>query len=352
MVLVLLSARRFLPLFVTQFLGALNDNLFKNAMVVLLLWRAGDAGPVLVAVAGGVFILPYALFSGLAGELADRTDMSRLIRLIKLFEIALMALGAVGLALADPWLLMAVLFGFGVHSTFFGPMKYAILPVHLAQGELVIGNGLVEAGTFVAILIGTIVGGGLILAPSGLWLVTAAGLLVACAGYAAACAIPTVAVGAPGLKLDANLWRGTVDILRIARANRPVWQAILAISWFWTMGATVLSQFPVLAKDVLGADSFVVTLFLAVFCWRRGCCRGRRRCAMCPGRRWACRSSSAISSPPALAPCLPMFRRSWRRRRAGGSWATCSACRYAAAPSRCRSMRACRPCPARRCGPA
>ena len=265
MVTTLLSARRFLPLFVTQFLGALNDNLFKNAMVVLLLWRAGDAGPTLVAAAGGVFILPYALFSGLAGELADRSDMARLARAIKLFEIGLMALGGLGLMTGDAWLLMGVLFGLGVHSTFFGPVKYAILPAHLAPGELVLGNGLVEAGTFVAILLGTIAGGALVLQGEGGWLVTAGGMLVALAGYGAARAIPSVPPAAPGLALDWTLWRGTVAILRLARANPPVWLAILAISWFWTMGATVLSQFPVMAKDVLGAGPGVVTLFLAVF---------------------------------------------------------------------------------------
>ncbi len=265
MVLTLLAARRFLPLFVTQFLGALNDNLFKNAMVLLLLWREGAAGPALVAAAGGVFILPYALFSSLAGELADRSVMARLIRAVKLFEIALMLLGAAGFVTGDPWLLMAVLFGMGVHSTFFGPVKYAILPVQLAAAELVTGNGLIEAGTFLAILIGTILGGGLVLLEGGIWVVSAAALLVAGLGYAAARSIPPTAPAAPGLRLDWNLWRGTFHILALTRANPVVWRAILAISWFWTVGATVLSQFPVLAKDVLGASGTVVTLFLATF---------------------------------------------------------------------------------------
>jgi acyl-[acyl-carrier-protein]-phospholipid O-acyltransferase / long-chain-fatty-acid--[acyl-carrier-protein] ligase len=265
MLATLLTARRFLPLFATQFLGAMNDNLFKNAMAVLLLWRAGSAGPALVAAAGGIFILPYALFSGLAGELADRSEMARLIRLIKLYEAALMCLGVVGFQTANAWLLMAVLFGLGIHSTFFGPLKYAILPVHLAPGELVAGNGLVEAGTFLAILLGTILGGGLILQPGGAWIVPLGAIGVGLAGYATARLIPSAPAAAPGLALDWNLWRGTMDILRRARANRSVWQAILAISWFWTVGATVLSQFPVIAKDGLGASSAVVTLFLATF---------------------------------------------------------------------------------------
>lgn len=265
MVTVLLGSRRFLPLFIAQFLGALNDNLFKNAMAVLLLWRAGDAGPLLVVAAGAVFILPYALFSSLAGELADRSEMTGLIRKIKLFEVALMVGGAAGLATGEPWLLMAVLFGLGVHSTFFGPIKYAILPLHLGHGELVTGNGLIEAGTFLAILVGTILGGGLVLGAGGIWLVSGCGVLAAAAGYATARAIPIAPAAVPALALGWNIWRGTAAILALGRANRPVWRAILAISWFWTVGATVLSQFPVMAKDVLGAGSGVVTLFLAVF---------------------------------------------------------------------------------------
>ena len=261
----LLATRRFLPLFVTQFLGALNDNLFKNAMVLLLLWRAGAAGPALVAAAGGVFILPYALFSSLAGELADRSVMAGLIRWVKLFEIGLMVLGSVGFLTADPWLLMAVLFGLGVHSTFFGPVKYAILPVQLREGELVGGNGLIEAGTFLAILIGTIAGGGLVLLDGGAWIVSAAGIAVAVLGYAASRGIVRTPPASPGLALDWNIWRGTAGILRLSRANPEVWRAVLAISWFWTVGATVLSQFPVLARDVLGGNGAVVTVLLATF---------------------------------------------------------------------------------------
>ncbi len=261
----LLAARRFLPLFVTQFLGALNDNLFKNAMVLLLLWRAGEAGPALVAAAGGVFILPYALFSSLAGELADRSVMAGLIRWVKLCEIGLMVLGSVGLLTEDPWLLMGVLFGLGVHSAFFGPVKYAILPVQLRAGELASGNGLIEAGTFLAILIGTIAGGGLVLLEGGAGIVSAAGIAVAVLGYAAARGIARTPPAAPGLALDWNIWRGTARILRLTRAKPEVWRAVLAISWFWTVGARVLSQFPVLAKDVLGADGAVVTLLLATF---------------------------------------------------------------------------------------
>ncbi len=171
----LLRSRRFLPLFVTQFLGAMNDNVFKNAFVILALY--GIAGmdsadaQVLVTVAAGVFILPYFLFSATAGQLADAMDKATLIRRIKLAEIAVMALGVVGLHLAEPYLLMAVLFLMGAQSAFFGPVKYGILPNHLSEEELVGGNGLIEAGTFLAILVGTIAGGLIVLRADGVTVV-------------------------------------------------------------------------------------------------------------------------------------------------------------------------------------
>jgi hypothetical protein len=175
----LLLSARFLLLFVTQLPGALNDNLFKNALVVFVIFRNANGGPSLVAAAGGVFILPYVLFSAMAGQLADRYDKSRLIRITKLFEIALMLLAAIGFLTGSIGFLMAVLFGLGVQATFFGPLKYAILPDHLRADEIVAGNARIEAGTFVGILIGTIAGGLLILPASGRVMVLAAGLLVA-----------------------------------------------------------------------------------------------------------------------------------------------------------------------------
>jgi MFS family permease len=167
MILRLLAARRFLPLFVTQALGAMVDNLFKNALAVLALFTFAQSGPVLVAAAGGVFILPYVLFSSAAGQLAEGLEKSRLIRLTKAWEVGLMLLACAGFWLGNLSLLMVVLFGLGVQATFFSPLKYGILPVHLAGDELLAGNGLVEAGTFVGILAGTILGGALILAADG-----------------------------------------------------------------------------------------------------------------------------------------------------------------------------------------
>jgi acyl-[acyl-carrier-protein]-phospholipid O-acyltransferase/long-chain-fatty-acid--[acyl-carrier-protein] ligase len=261
----LLRARRFLPLFLTQALGALNDNLFKNALVVLVIYRAVPSGPALVALAGGVFILPYAMFASLAGQLADRWDKSRLIRLTKLFELALTVLAAAALLSGSVAALLAVLFGLGVQATFFGPLKYSILPDHLAEAELLRGNALVEAATFAAILAGTIAGGVLIGLPNGPEIVAAAGLAVAAVGLIAAWAIPRAPAAAPSLRVGWNLVAETGRLLREAQGHRDVWLAILGLSWFWTIGATFLAQFPVLAQRELGANNQVITLMLACF---------------------------------------------------------------------------------------
>jgi acyl-[acyl-carrier-protein]-phospholipid O-acyltransferase / long-chain-fatty-acid--[acyl-carrier-protein] ligase len=261
----LLRTRRFLPLLVTQTLGALNDNLFKNALVVLALFQAAERGPVLVALSGGVFILPYVVFSALAGQLADRGEKARLIRITKLFEIALMVLAAIGFLTGSLALLMTVLFGLGVQATFFSPLKYAILPDHLREEELVAGNGLIEAGTFLGILTGTVAGGALMLLDGGGAVVSAAGLGVAAAGFVAALRVPPAPAADPTLRLGWNLPRETLALLREARGNGPVWLAILGLSWFWTIGATLLAEFPILAKETLAADGSVVTLLLTVF---------------------------------------------------------------------------------------
>ncbi len=261
----LLLSARFLPLFLTQFFGALNDNLFKNALVVYAIFHAGRIGPALVAAAGGVFILPYALFSATAGQLADAYDKSRLIRATKLFEIALMLLAAAGFLTGGIGFLMAVLFGLGAQATFFGPLKYAILPDHLGEHEIVAGNARIEAGTFLGILIGTIAGGLLILPRSGPALVSAACLGVALAGAIAAFQVPRAPAAAPDLRLGWNIARETAALLRHARANRPVWLAMLGLTWFWTLGATFLAEFPVLVERNFAADGRVITLLLTMF---------------------------------------------------------------------------------------
>jgi acyl-[acyl-carrier-protein]-phospholipid O-acyltransferase/long-chain-fatty-acid--[acyl-carrier-protein] ligase len=265
----LLVSRRFLPLFVVQFLGATNDNLFKNAIAILTVYRllAGEPARahLLVSAAAGLFILPYVLFSSLAGELADRAEKAGLVRLIKLAEIAIMALGSAALFVGDPYALLGVLFLLGLHSTFFGPIKYAILPQHLGAHELVAGNALVEGGTFLAILIGTIVGGLVILIEGGRGIVSVLMLAIAAGGFAASLFLPRAPANQPGLAIDWNLVRGTRNILRAVGDRRDVKRAVIGIAWFWGAGAAYLGQLPSFAHDVLAADEQTVTAMLAMF---------------------------------------------------------------------------------------
>ena len=265
----LLKTRRFAPFFVTQFLGAFNDNLFKNALVVLLTFHAASwttiAPELLTNLAAGIFILPFFLFSASAGQLADKFDKARLTRLVKVLEMLIMGLAALGFFMHSLTVLLGTLFLLGLHSTLFGPVKYAILPQHLRAEELVGGNALVEAGTFVAILLGTLAGG--LLAGMGGhpgW-VAGAGLLFATAGFFASCRIPSAPAPEPGLCINLNPLSETWRNIGHARRNRRVFLSILGISWFWLYGALLLAQIPVYAKNVLGGDETSVTLLLAVF---------------------------------------------------------------------------------------
>lgn len=265
----LLKAKRFAPLFLTQFLGAFNDNFLKNAIVILITYRAVTVAGVppaqMVAAAGGIFILPFFLFSATAGQLADKTEKSLLIRWVKITEIGIMLFAGVGFVLELYELLLVALFFMGLHSTFFGPIKYSILPQHLAPEELVGGNALIESGTFLAILIGTIAGGVLILEPSGAWVVSIALTLVAIAGLWTSLPIPKAPAVDPGLTVQWNPIAPTVEILALTRKTRSVFLSILGISWFWFFGGAMLSLFPAFCKDVLGAEPSVVTLFLSIF---------------------------------------------------------------------------------------
>ena len=265
----LLKTRRFLPLFITQLLGALNDNVLKNALEVLLTFQAANwtsLKPELLAnLAAGIFILPFFLFSATAGQLADKYDKARLARLVKLLEIVIMAVAGFGFALHSLVVLLSALFLLGVHSTLFGPIKYAILPQHLAEHELVGGNALIEAGTFVAILMGTLLGGVLAgMADGATWVVTA-GLAVAVAGYLASRSIPAAAAPMPELRVEINVLAETWRNIGFARQTRTVFLSIMGISWFWFYGALFLAQFPAYAKNVLGGGESTVTLLLATF---------------------------------------------------------------------------------------
>lgn len=264
----LLKEGRFRPFFLTQLLGALNDNVFKTALITLLTFRAGsitDVSPALLAtVLPGVFILPYFLFSATCGQLADKYDRAWLARLSKVIEIAVMALGAVGFVTASLPALVLALFLMGSQSTLFGPVKYAYLPQHLDDRELVGGNGLVESATFVAILLGQIVGAWLV-GVTDAWGLSAAVLLLAVAGWWTSRGIPRSPAPEPGMAIDWNPASSTGDTLRFAAGNRTVWLSLLGISWFWFYGATLLAQFPVYASDVLGGGEGVFILLLAVF---------------------------------------------------------------------------------------
>lgn len=265
----LLKSRRFLPLFVTQFLGAFNDNLYKNALVMLILFSlAGDAavrGDVLVAIAGGLFILPFFLFSATAGQLADKYDKARMIRWVKAGEVIIMGLAAAGLAWGRVDFLIAVLFLMGAQSAFFGPLKYGILPQHLESKELIGGNALIEAATFLAILIGTIGGGVIVLAEGGVAVIAVAVVLVALIGWVASLKIPPAPATAPHIRVNWNFVSETAAIMRHAAQRRDIFLSIVGISWFWLVGATFILLFPPYAKNVLGGDETVVTLFLTVF---------------------------------------------------------------------------------------
>ncbi|HSS65766.1 MAG TPA: MFS transporter [Gammaproteobacteria bacterium] len=266
----LLKTPRFLPFFITQFLGAFNDNVFKNALIIFITFYVAGLTDAevntLINTAAGLFILPFFLFSALAGQIADKVEKSLLIRRIKLAEIGIMVLAGAGFFMGHPGFLVLVLFIMGTQSAFFGPVKYSILPQHLKESELVGGNALVEMGTFLAILIGTIVGGILAgLGDSGRGWVSAVVLLVAVSGWISSRKIPRAKAPVPELELNLNPITQTVRVLRYTFQNRVVFRSILGISWFWFYGALLLAQLPNYTKTVLGGDAQVVTLLLATF---------------------------------------------------------------------------------------
>ena len=268
----LVHSRRFLPLFITQLLGAFNDNLFKNAMVLYVVYSVynSEADEALFsAIASGLFILPFFVLSALSGQLADMRDKARIIRIVKACEIGIMLVGAAGLVmawqgfavtqLAIPLMLLA-LFAMGVHSTFFGPIKYAILPQHLHPGEVLAGTGLVEAGTYIAILAGTILAGWIPVEWAALGVV-----LTAILGFFVSRQVPPAPPEIPAEPLDFHFIRASITLVRNTSHDRRVFLAIMAISFFWTIGAVLFIQFPPLAKNVLTASKEVASLFLVIF---------------------------------------------------------------------------------------
>jgi MFS family permease len=261
----LLRARRFVPLFGTQFLGAFNDSLFKQAVVLFVTYQL-YSNPAkefqFSAIAQGLFILPFFLFSALAGQLADDHDKSRLIRMIKMAEIGIMTVGGAGLLLANIPLMLLAVAAMGVHSTFFGPIKYAILPQHLRKDEVLGGTGLVEAGTYIAILLGTILAGVLASKPGS---AAVAVLGFAVLGYLAGRQVPPAPPAAERLRITWHIVHASIELVSATMHIRRLFLAILAISFFWTIGAVLIIIFPPLVKNVLGANEQVASLFIAIF---------------------------------------------------------------------------------------
>jgi len=283
----LLRERRFSPFFGTAFLGAFNDNVLKTALITLVTFRAGQLTTLdprtLATLLPGLFILPFFLFSATSGQIADKCEKAVLVRWVKAFEIAVMLLAGWGFIASLLWPLVTALVLMGLHSTLFGPVKYAYLPQHLNQNELVGGNGMMEMGTFVAILLGEVLGAAMATMPGG-GLATAATLVgIALLGYWASRGIPHSPAADPGLRINWNPLTETWRNLRFAQGNRTVWLSLLGISWFWFFGATLLAQFPVFARSVLGGDETVFILLLTVFSFGIGA--GSLLCERLSGHR-------------------------------------------------------------------
>ena len=265
----LLSRRRFAPFFWTQFFGAFNDNVFKNALMLLIAFQAGQrlsmASDVVLNLAAGLFILPFFLFSATAGQIADKMEKSLLIRRIKMMEIVIMACAGFAFWTGSLVVLLGLLFLMGTQSAFFGPVKYSIMPDSLKASEIVGGNALVEMGTFISILLGTLCGGVLIQMKNGSAITGLVLVGIHLAGWLASRMIPATQIHAPHLTVRWNLFSETLRTIGYARRERSVFLSILGISWFWLLGAAYLTQLPNFTKTVLAGGESVVTLLLALF---------------------------------------------------------------------------------------
>lgn len=265
----LLRQRRFLPFFITQFMGAFNDNVFKNALIILIAFHGADLSSsdpnVLTNLSAGLFILPFFIFSATAGQWIDKNEKSLSIRRIKLLEIFIMTYAAYGFYVGDIYLLIALLFLMGAQSTFFGPAKYSYIPQHLEDDELVAGNALVQSGTFIAILVGTMLGGIFIAQEDGSEMVATALVVIAMIGYLSSRFIPHTPSLEPDLKINWEPFSETWRNIAFIRQNRTVFLSVLGISWFWFLGATYLVQLPAYTKEALGGNEQVVTLLLTLF---------------------------------------------------------------------------------------
>jgi 1-acyl-sn-glycerol-3-phosphate acyltransferase len=265
----LLKSKRFAPFFMTQFLGAFNDNIYKNTLMLIMAYGAADGlgmnTHIVLNLAAVLFILPFLLFSAMGGQIADKYEKAALIRKIKLLEVIIMIAGAVSLINEQYIVLMCLLFLMGAQSAFFGPCKYAILPQHLKPSELVGGNALVEMGTFVSILLATI-GAGIIMQFENYLVIAAISVVVlACLGYFSSRFIPLAPAMDSGITIEWNIFKSSWRLVQYARSNPAIYLAIIAISWFWFLGATYLTQFPSFSREILHGDPSLVTLLLAIF---------------------------------------------------------------------------------------
>ena len=267
--LALLTQRRFLPFFATQFFGAFNDNVFKNALIIMIAFQGAQFvnadADLLINIAAALFILPFFLFSATAGQWIDKYEKSKSIRVIKLFEVVIMLVAAYAFIQGYIVLLIALLFVMGTQSTFFGPAKYSYIPQHLKTAELIEGNAWVQMGTFAAILTGTILGGVLISQEHGRDYIAYAIVAFAVAGYVSSRFIPLTPSLNENLKINWNVFSETYRNFRFLKSNRIVFLSVLGVSWFWFLGATYLVQLPNYTKTTLGGNEQVVTLLLALF---------------------------------------------------------------------------------------
>ncbi len=283
----LLRQRRFSALFTTQFLGAFNDNVYKNALIIFITFEAARdaaARAMLVTISAGVFILPFVLFSAWGGQIADKLEKSGLIRSIKLAEIGIMLLAAIAFALGSIAMLIALLFLMGAQSAFFGPLKYGILPQLLNKTELVAGNGLIQMATFAAILVGMILGGKLAAIPEGgAFVVGATVIALALLGWLSSLGIPRAGAAAPALRVDRGPWPSMFTGMTYARETSGVLAAILGVSWFWFLGATFLQLLPAYGRDTLNGNPDVIILLLT--CFTIGIGVGALICARLSGKK-------------------------------------------------------------------
>ena len=265
----LLKQRRYLPFFITQFLGAFNDNLFKNALVIMFSFSAvsimGLNSDILINFAAVIFILPFFLFSASAGQLADKFDNAQLMQYVKLTEIIIMCFAAVGFYFESPETLLFVLFLMGSQSAFFGPVKYGYLPRVLEKDELVGGNGMTDMGTFLAILLGMIVGAQAITIKNGAFIVSLMVLFFAVAGYLSARKIPPTGAADPKLKFNFNSFTETIKIIKYSKTNRTVFLSVIGISWFWFYGSIIITQIPNFTRNYIFADEGVFVLLMGTF---------------------------------------------------------------------------------------